>query len=194
MCGVSGSHQHGINGVQQVFRCGASAQSRVTQQKSQSPPRPAAICLGPWTLKSCPRRTVVGANTSCLPTKKKPLALHKLGCPESQDVTRLVKVRFGHVGEGLNTGKIAAPCWLYWKKAQHKDNGSFPSIPCPEATPQSLSLYVSGTSLSCSPFAGAQTECLGVKKSICGPFKRVPGFPAALYFTQMDEIPDDFHS
>lgn len=35
---------------------------------------------------------------------------------------------------------------------------------------------------------------LANEKSVCGPFKKTPGFPAALCLTQTDGISTDFHS
>lgn len=47
---------------------------------------------------------------------------------------------------------------------------------------------------NCCPFAGAQGECLWGSEHVCGPFKRVPRFPNVFHFTQIHQIPADFHS
>lgn len=55
------------------------------------------------------------------------------------------RFRFSHVRGEFNTSKMAFACRLHWWKAQQRVIGGYPSIPHPEATWLSLSLYVSDT-------------------------------------------------
>lgn len=77
----------------------------------------------------------------------------------------------GCVGGGLNTGTLAAfPPAITWKLL---NSVSLECIWC--------------LSRRC-PFAGPQGEYLYESESVCGPFKRTPGFPAALCLRETNSL------
>lgn len=79
-----------------------------------------------------------------------------------------------------------------WRRAQHRDNDSFPSSPHLKLH-NSFFLCMSLAPPSCCPSTESHSECLGVRESVYGPFKKAGGFPATFLLTQMDVIPADFH-
>lgn len=64
--------------------------------------------------------------------------LHELGGAGSHGVIRVEPMEF--------TRLIQTEIWLYWKRAQHRDNRACPSSLYPAATKLTVSLYVSGAS------------------------------------------------
>lgn len=103
------------------------------------------------------------------------------------ELTRPIRFRVGHDGDGLNTGKMAPTC-----PSQGKWRLS--SSPHFEATHLNLLPGTSLTPLSYCPSSRAQGECLQVRESLCGLFKRRFGFPAAFRPTWMVRISTVFHS
>lgn len=149
------------------------------QQGNADPDLVPVLCLGQLTNVSDPTEDschLPGAHRSlrvahkkmqCGPTAmKKPLVVGKLGGAESQGVTRVEHVGLTRPmqirsecgqGEGLTQDRLCLPTSQAGGK--HRNNGSFPSSLCPEATVQSLPVCLQHFP-RCCPLASAQGECL----------------------------------
>lgn len=137
---------------------------------------PLTHCGPVGTPESCPRKTVMLANSYLPAPKTKPLAfLSWVGqspgespggvswAHQAKRNSHLAGVRWGEGGVGLNMETVAA---FHLVLAQKPRIHSFP-----------VCLWHFPT---CYPSAEAQGEFLGMRESVPRPFKRMPGFSSCL--------------
>lgn len=175
------------------FMFSSSAEPEVIQQKAQSSPRVTAAYLGPADslrvvqerLQYVPRLVI--SSQKCLQLYEnchgegsqrvtrveqveftRPMQIQICSCVEEGSTQARWHLSIGCKGGGLNT-KIMVAVYLGLALKPHS-----PVYPCLRCL------------LSHCPSARAQSEYLQVSESVCGPFKRISGFPTVFHLSQME--------